>query len=324
MDRRVRPLRLLIAGGALIAAGLAAGATAETALEALVWIAPGHEAAALTRQPAACLGAAATDPAVDTGRALFNAPQLLGGQAARAGISCASCHSNGRRNMHFQLAGISDGPGTADVSASFFSVARGNGRFDPMPIPDLSQPGRISRDPNSAALERFLRGLIVEEFSGKPPSDAALADLAAYVRAVRPCPDRVDEPVRLADRLGVFRDTVRSAARATATGDAGTADVLTGSARWQLGLIDERLAPGGHAVARKSLLATSHRLQALQAAEASPRAYLLLLASFDRETAPRLEKAEASSLYVAEVVDRWLARQPARRQPAGQTPSEIR
>ena len=109
MDRRVRPLRLLIAGAALVAAGLAAGAAREPTLQALVWIAPGHEAAALTRQPATCLGKSAADPSVVAGRALFNAPQLLGGQAARAGVSCASCHSNGRRNPHFQLAGISDG-----------------------------------------------------------------------------------------------------------------------------------------------------------------------------------------------------------------------
>ena len=308
MDRQVRPLRFLIGAAALAGAGLAAGATGETTLRALVWIAPGHEAAALTRQPATCFGAAPTDAAVVAGRTLFNAPQLLGGQASRAGIRCASCHSNGRRNPHFQLAGISDGPGTADVSASFFSVARSNGRFDPRPIPDLALPGRISRDPQSHDLEHFLRGLIVDEFSGLPPGDRALADLAAYVRSLRPCPDRADEPVRLADRLDVFRDTVRSAASAAAAEDARTAEVLTGSARWQLGLIDERLAPGGHAAARKALLDTSRRLQALRDARARPATFLLLLAAFDREIAPGLANAEPSSLYSPAAVEGWLDR----------------
>ena len=307
MDRRVRPLRLLIAGAALVAAGLAAGAARKTTLQALVWIAPGHEAAALTRQPAACLGTSAADPSVVAGRALFNAPQLLGGQASRAGVSCASCHSNGRRNPHFQLAGISDGPGTADVSASFFSVARGNGRFDPTPIPDLALPGRISREPESRALESFLHGLIVDEFSGRPPGDGALSDLAAYVRAVQPCPGRTDESVRLASRIDLFRDSIRSATRAAAAGDRPTTLTLIGSARWQLGLIDERLAAGGHAQTRKELLRTSRRLQTIQGGATTTNALLAMLARFDRNLAPRLLQAEKLSLYRPELVDRWLA-----------------
>ncbi|MEM6586393.1 MAG: hypothetical protein AAF692_11620, partial [Pseudomonadota bacterium] len=40
--------------------------------------------------------------ALMTGEALFKAPLLLGGQAAKAGISCHSCHVNGRGNPHFQ------------------------------------------------------------------------------------------------------------------------------------------------------------------------------------------------------------------------------
>lgn len=307
MDRRVRPLRLLIAGAALVAAGLAAGAAREPTLQALVWIAPGHEAAALTRQPATCLSDSPANPAVMAGRALFNAPQLLGGQAARAGVSCASCHSNGRRNPHFELSGISDAPGTADVSASFFSVARGNGRFDPKPIPDLALPGQISRDPELRALEHFSRGLIVEEFSGQPPGDGALSDLAAYVRAAKPCPGRTDESVRLASRIDLFRDSVRSAARAAAAGDRQTAVVLAGAARWHLGLIDERIAAGGHAQTRKELLRTSRRLQTIQGGAITTKALLAMLARFDRNLAPRLLQAENSSLYRPELVDRWLA-----------------
>ena len=307
MDRRIRPLRLLIAGVAFAVAGLTVVAAREKSLQALVWIAPGHEEAALTRQPANCPGEATADPAVVAGRALFNAPQLLGGQASRAGISCASCHTNGRRNPHFQLAGISDRPGTADVSASFFSVARGNGRFDPKPIPDLALPGRIARDHESRTLERFLRGLIVEEFSGRPPGDAALGDLAAYVRTVKSCPGRTDEAVRLTARIDLFRDSIRSAARAEAADDAQTAALLIGAARWQLGLIDERLAVGGNASARKQLLRTSRRLQKTQDSTIAPPALLDILADFNRQTAPGLVQAEKSSLYRPEIVDRWLA-----------------
>ena len=313
MDRRIQPFRFLIAASALVVAAaganVAAGAAGKSTLQALVWIANGHEAAALTRQPANCPIDPATDPGIAAGRALFNAPQLLGGQAARAGVSCASCHSNGRRNSHFQLSGISAGPGTADVSASFFSVARGNGRFDPKPIPDLALPGRIARDPQSHALEKFLRGLIVDEFSGPPPSDPALTDLAAYVRAVRPCPDREDEAVSLADRIELFRDSVSAAARAATASDRRTASILIEAARWQLGLIDERLAPGGNAVARRALLAESRGLQAIRDGTIAAPALLTLLARFDRQTVPKLSKAENTSLYRPALVDRWLARQ---------------
>lgn len=308
MDRRVRPLRLLIAVAALAGAGVAAGAAGHGTLQALMWTVPGSEVAALTRQPATCLGERAKDPAVVAGRVLFNAPQLLGGQAARAGISCASCHSNGRRNPHFHLAGISDGPGTADVSASFFGVARGNARFDPKPIPDLAQPGRISRDRGSRSLETFLHGLIVDEFSGAPPGEPALGALAAYVRAVQPCANPSEEPVRLEARIGLVRDSLRSAARAATAGDLATAAVLTGAARTHLGLIDERLAPGGHAPLRKELLRTSRRVQTLQDGALAADALLVAVARFDRTLAPRLLHAEKSSLYRPEMVQRWVSR----------------
>ena len=273
-----------------------------------MWIAPGQEAAALTRQPTTCLGDAEADPAVVAGRALFNAPQILGGQTARAGISCASCHSNGRRNPHFQLSGISDGPGTADVSASFFSTARGNGRFDPKPIPDLALPGQISRDRKSRALEVFLRGLIVEEFSGRPPGDAALGDLAAYVRAVKTCRGADEEPIRMASRIGLFRDSIRAAARAAAAGHDLTAARLSAAARWHLGLIDERLAVSGNARVRREVLGISRRLQGIGDSANGPEALLAELTRFDRQTAPRLLAAEKSSLYQPESVSRWLAR----------------
>jgi hypothetical protein len=193
------------------------------------------------------------------------------------------------------------------VSASFFSVARGNGAFDPRPIPDLAVQGRISRDPAARDLERFLRGLIVEEFSGPEPGESALGDLAAYVRAVKSCPGRAEKPVRIAAPIGLFRDSVRSAARASSAGDGQNARLLIGAARWQLGLIDERLEPGGHALERKALLALSRRLQAIRDSPDPGPALLGLLARFDRQTAPRLVRAEEASLYNPETVDRWLA-----------------
>ena len=299
MDRAGGALRVLTAA----AAGLLIGAAAPSALEALVWIAPGHEQAALARQPATCL--ATQDDAVTAGRALFYAPNLLGGQASRAGVSCASCHSNGRNNPHFFLAGVSDKPGTADVSQSFFSPLRGNGRFDPKPIPDLAAPGKVSRDPASGALERFMRGLIVEEFSGAEPSPAMLSALGAYVRAIRACPDRADEPRTLDRQLELVRASAQSAAWFADNGDPRAAKLLAGATRRQLGLIDERLAPGGNKPARRALLKASRELER---GTADPAALEAWLAGFDKRVGPVVERAEPRSLYSSRLLMRWVSR----------------
>ena len=112
----------------------------------------------------------------------------------------------------------------------------------------------------------------------------------------------------MASRIGLFRDSISSAARAAAAGDGQTAARLTAAARWHLGLIDERLAPSGHAGTRKALLEASRRLQEIGDGTIAPEALLDVLTRFDRQTAPRLLAAEKSSLYQPAAVDRWVAR----------------
>ena len=289
-----------------LAASLAAAAPPRDgkALVALTWTAPGRERATLLEQPAVCLDPAAPREAVQIGQALFNAPDLLGGQAARAAVSCASCHSNGRRNPAFFLAGISAVPGSADVSSSFFSLARGNGRFDPKPIPDLALPGKVSRDPASRALEVFTRGLIVEEFSGREPSAAQLADLASYIRAIRACPDRSSEPRTLASDLALLRTTIAGATLLLDRGDIGGAQILVQSARFRLGLIDERLIGPKDKRLHSALLGASRQLAAAPLQRDLLASWLL---RFDRTIAPRLARSERQSLYDPATLDRWLA-----------------
>ena len=142
MDRRRRRTGAL----ALLAASfgtLAAAEAADVPLRALRWIAPTADPAVLTRAPHECVRAPrAPDQAllVEVGRAAFRTPVVLGGQAARAGLSCDSCHRNGRGNPDFRFPGVSGAPGTADVTSSLFSSHRGNGVDDPKPIPDLGGP----------------------------------------------------------------------------------------------------------------------------------------------------------------------------------------
>jgi hypothetical protein len=266
--------------------------------EQLRWTAPGSEFALLSEQPATCF-ATFDDVRVRNGRALFGAPTLLGGQAAKAGLSCASCHINGRGNPHFLLAGVSAAPGTADVTNSFFSAARGNGRFDPVVIPDLATPGKIARGTDTRALEAFVRTLIVEEFGGREPTPAMLDALAAYVRAVRACPGEPSVGRRLSDQLSAIDDSAAGAQLMLDSADTQGAALSIAAMRHQLGLIAERYAGSGLAREREGLLAASRALQTI--GEGDPARIGPALArwksEFGKGLAKRLRSAEGRSLY---------------------------
>jgi hypothetical protein len=276
-------------------------AAAPPSFQALKWSVPGSEMEVLSRQPEHCLEYAKTDkPLVDAGAALFNTPNLLGGQAAKAGLSCASCHVNGHDNPHFLLNGLSSDPGTADVSSSFFSEARGNARFDAVKIPDLAMPGKISRDAKDGTLEPFIRDLIVEEFSGQEPSKATLDALATYVRAVRTCDVDGDAPLSLQNQLSLLDKAMGGAELMATRGDFRAARVLLAGARHQLGLINERYVGRRLAPQRKKLLALSNTFR--EANEASDDALAdALLQAFAAYTNARLyedlQRTERHSLY---------------------------
>lgn len=281
-------------------------------LQSLRWTQPGAEIEAMTTQPAACLDFEAADRAkVQAGMALFNTPTLLGGQAAKAGLSCASCHVNGRDNPHFLLPSLSGAAGTADVTSSFFSAARGNALHDPVLIPDLAQPGKISRVQGDPALEAFIRNLIVEEFSGTEPSAATLSALASYVRAMRPCQDNAGaQERRLSDQLDLIEVAIKGASVMERLGETSTAKLAIASARHQLGLIDERYCASHFKVERRSLLEASTQLRTI--AETDDRATIpaslaIWKQRFDNKTVPRLTAAEPRSLYNREQLKKQLA-----------------
>lgn len=256
---------LIIAGAALIGAAAPVFAP-EPTLRAERWLAPDQRLASLTTMPAVCFQPL-TDgeaPRITIGSVAFRTPNLLGGQAARSGLSCASCHSNGRRTAGFSLPGISDGAGTADVTSSILSSHRGNGVFDPVLIPDLALPGKVSRATGDPALQRFVRGLIVEEFDGAPPSEAVMLGLLAYLRTIAPClPERV-VPITLETHLADVDAGLAAARLALASGDIETTRLMLGGARSALGQIDERYAAPGLASERAGIVAADRALGALQ------------------------------------------------------------
>ena len=258
MDRRRRTAAL-----ALVLALASLAASDAPPLAEMRWLAPGADVvAALGWQPSECLADDVGDPdeslAVEIGRAAFRSPLTLGGQAARAGISCETCHRNGRSNALFQFPGVSGAPGTADVTSSLFSSHRGNGVADPKPIPDLGAPRsvlKVSQDPASAALETFIHGLVTEEFDGPEPSPAILAGLAAYVRAIDPAACEAGSSPLTANAY--FTDARRAVAAARLTlerRDIAATTAMLDAARTRLGRLDERYAglPRSQAALRRA------------------------------------------------------------------------
>lgn len=129
MDRSRRRPGLLI----LFLAAAFTAPSAAPPLRALRWLAPDADGArVLTNRPVECLPppkSAGEAYLIEVGRAAFRTPMTLGGQAARAGIDCETCHRNGRRNADFHFPGISGDPGTADVTSFIFSSHRGKPGF---------------------------------------------------------------------------------------------------------------------------------------------------------------------------------------------------
>jgi hypothetical protein len=250
VDHKRARIAVFAFAGCCVALGVANAAT-DFPIRAMRWVAPGANVARiLSEKPSECLSLPATSEAVysvEIGRAAFNTPLVLGGQASRAGLQCESCHRGGRTNPQFFFTGISGAPGTADVTSSLFSSHRGDGIDNPKPIPDLSGPRnrlKVSRNPQSPELRTFIRGLVTKEFDGAEPPPAVLDGLASYVRALTPqaCPENPLQPVRM---QSVMADAVRAAKAANgalAHKDAATAILMVASARTQLGLVYERYA----------------------------------------------------------------------------------
>ncbi|HEY5723215.1 MAG TPA: hypothetical protein VIT45_12920 [Allosphingosinicella sp.] len=306
MGRAGTSARFLIASAAaLLTAGAARAPTLE--LRELNWVAPQAAFRSLSRQPRECFappdGREARVSAA-TGRAAFKAPLLLGGQAARAGLSCASCHRNGRGNPDFLFPGLSGAAGTADVTSSIMSKHRGDGTVNPRPIPDLAGPPSkriVSRARDSRALEGFIRGLIVEEFDGPEPAPFILDGLAAYVRGIsaEACGEG-EVPVTLAGKL----DEAREAVALSLDADRETKRLLIAAARSTLGEIDERFRLPGLERSRSILHEADSELRAIRDGNGSAQAWL----GRWPERRRRLIVEGKRSLYAPAILRRALAR----------------
>jgi hypothetical protein len=274
------------------------------------WLAPGVDAATvMTHQPTECLARPKDAEAayeVELGRTAFRTPLLLGGQAARAGLTCESCHRDGRGNPNFDFPGVSGAPGTADVTTSVLSSHEADAVHGARPIPDLSGPKsalKVDQDPGSDALAAHIDRIATREFDGNEPPAAVRAGLAAYVRALSPgaCPAAASEPVTSAGALAEVRRAVLTAIAALDRRDGPSAALMIEAARSQLGDIDEREAVPSLAPVRRTLALAALDLGAADAAAgrdlAAARTDLVLWLAREPGWAPQVITAEPASLY---------------------------
>jgi hypothetical protein len=276
--------QLIALSAALFCLAASALARAPVAIRELDWLSGEGRLEALTSEPQfdrdALFAAAVRSPLaapyptpehlradLEVGEALFKTPLLLGGQAAKARISCHSCHVNGRGNPYFRFPAISGAPGTADTTHSFFSKTRGNGVFDPVSIPDLTRAGKVSHDPTTRALEGLIGTIVVEEFSGGPSVDGVIEPLAVFVRALRLTDEAAQsarQPRHATRDLADAAMMIAQARRQWSGGNSALARLLLAGARERLAVIDARLIPGEHDRATAAVMALSRELGEVQ------------------------------------------------------------
>jgi hypothetical protein len=241
----------------------AAAPCAPILLREQAWTPAGErQAYDMTHAPGEC--AAARTQASEIGRALFRSPQLLGGPAARAGLSCNACHSNGRVNARFMLPELTHRAGAADVTSEWASKTRGDGVANPVDIPDLAGVGsRVAlghaRDPS---LEHFVRSVIVQEFQGHEPTPQGFDGLIAYLRSNEACA-AVVAPITLTQAA----DDVRRALAAAESADGETASPVLLAGQDAMGRIVERLPASRFRRERQSFETLSRELGAMRNAD---------------------------------------------------------
>ena len=230
---------------AAIGVGITESDAQASDIAALRWLAGDRDRVAfLTTQPVECLRS--TSDAVlarkrELGRVAFESPALLGGAAGRKGLACSSCHLGGRDNPDLFIEGVSGAAGTADVTSSLFSKTRGDGEFNPKPIPDLAaKDGKQIKDRSSPEFRTKVRGLVVDEFDGQAPPAPVFEDLLAYLDGLElaAC---ANPAARV--KLGPERDLAAVAAALTGArtaADPAETEFWIRAARRRLEKIDER------------------------------------------------------------------------------------
>lgn len=236
--------RLLL--GVLVAALPSLAAQAQSLVGALEWLPPGSlSVESLTRHPQEQLeGGEKQNFYVEFGRLAFRSPDVLGGTARKAGLSCQACHANGFATTAFLIPGLSERPGTIDVSHAFWNLRGEDGIDNPLEIPPLrgvKTKDRFGQDRRTASLREFTRRVIVTEFAGAEPDALLLDALVAYQEKLQPVAV-IYEPVSLRQDLADLTRYLDALRGPLAEEEPALTERVTVMIRGQIGFTHERFA----------------------------------------------------------------------------------
>src|SRR5690606_27245375 len=160
--------------------------------------------------------------------------------------------------------------------SSLVSRVRGDGRFNPVPIPDLAaRDGGQMQDRRSEAFRAKVRGLVVEEFDGQAPPRRVFEALLVYL-------DRIDAagscgPGARVSASGDLTDAISALDLADAYRRAGASEealLMARVSREQLGRLHERFVSPDRRDVREALvsasLAIGDWMQAMRSGTAGP------------------------------------------------------
>lgn len=179
----------------------------------------------------------------ELGRIAFRTPALLGGLAAREGMSCHSCHQSGGTNRHFFVDGLSSKPGTFDPTNALFSTHTDDGIDNPVPIPTLYNVTNTAPYPSDGrfpSLDQMVTHVIEEEFDGLSPPHRVSQGLLTYLSTLRkPASDQQQAISPLTD-LDDIRRMLGVMARAIDDEDVDVFEFVANATRRKLGTIHNR------------------------------------------------------------------------------------
>ncbi len=253
----------------LLAALSPVTAQAQSLAGALEWLPAGSlSVESLTQHPEERLdGGTQQNFYVEFGRLAFRSPDVLGGTARKAGLSCQACHANGFATTAFFIPGLSDKPGSIDVSHAFWNLRGEDGINNPLEIPPLrgvkTKP-RFGQDQRMSSLREFTRRVIVTEFAGAEPDALLLDALVAYQEKLQPA-TAVMVPVTLQQDLADLVRYLDALRVPLAEEDAALAERMTVMIRGQIGFIHERFAEDDLRGSRAALEGWSQGLAAIAA-----------------------------------------------------------
>lgn len=252
------------------------------------------------------------------GRLAFRSPLVLGGTAAKAGLSCQACHPNGFANEDFFIPGLSDAHGRIDVSHAFWNNRGENHREDPLTIPSLrgvKTKARLGHDGRGTSLREFTRRVIVTEFGGNEPDPTLLDALVAYQETLQPA-TAVDRAVMLASDLADIGRHLNTLAVPLAEENAALSGTIATMIRGQLGFIHERLYGDDLVAARDIVEGWSRELEEIAGLAAAgqwrpARDRLTALHAAVAAPPAALANAGPQTLYNPVRLKAWLAGSPA-------------